>query len=104
MRIAIVHYHLHPGGVTRVIQHALSSLADHDDVQACVLAGEPPGAPDEFPCPVKVLPSLGYASGTPGKSAEAFADELSEAAGEALGGAPDAWHIHNHSLGKNLGT
>ncbi len=30
LKIAVVHYHLRPGGVTRVIEHALAAVSDHD--------------------------------------------------------------------------
>ena len=39
LRVAIVHYHLRPGGVTRVIENAAASLAD-GEIETVVLTGE----------------------------------------------------------------
>lgn len=100
MKVAIVHYHLRTGGVTRVIRNALAALAGRG-VECAVLAGEPPAEPSpEWEC-VTVLDGLGYETAPISGSAPRFADRLEMAATGALGGAPDLWHIHNHSLGKN---
>ncbi|MBD3305447.1 hypothetical protein GF339_03640 [candidate division KSB3 bacterium] len=101
MRIAIVHYHLRPGGVTRVIQNALSAL-NARGVCSLIFAGEPPSA--AMPVPnYAVVDSLGYHQ--PDRtypSPEAIVKELETTAIHTLGGLPDVWHIHNHALGKNL--
>lgn len=102
MRIAIVHYHLKRGGVTRVIESTLAALkaagADHEIV---VLAGEvPDGISFHEKC--RGVPGLQYSNAqdaTP--PAGELVAALKEAACVALGGEPDLWHIHNHSLGKN---
>ena len=60
MRVAIVHYHLRPGGVTRVIQQSLTALdvESSAEFRCVVLAGEPPQA--TMPVPnVAVIPALG---------------------------------------------
>ncbi|MCK4565103.1 MAG: hypothetical protein KAU94_10570, partial [Verrucomicrobia bacterium] len=49
LAVAIVHYHLRPGGVTRVIERAVKSLGDNVDV--LVLTGEAP-APDDSLTPL----------------------------------------------------
>ncbi len=36
MKIAIIHYHLHPGGVTRIIESQVSSLS-HSDKNAEII-------------------------------------------------------------------
>ena len=100
LRIAIVHYHLRPGGVTRVIEHAVNTLTSRGH-RVAVICGE---GPDEIlpDIPVAVLPELGYAIGdAPPPVADVVVDELRRAATAVLGGAPDVWHVHNHSLGKN---
>ncbi|MDP8243767.1 MAG: glycosyltransferase family 4 protein [Candidatus Hinthialibacter antarcticus] len=101
MRVAIVHYHLRPGGVTRVIENAVASLKER--VAAVAISG--PNGPTferkRFPCPIVELPALAYEEGAPACSPDELAIQLREAATHALGGAPDVWHIHNHSLGKN---
>lgn len=100
MRIAVIHYHLRSGGVTRVIEHAVASLKDRD-VRVVALAGEPPpdGAiPHEQ---VRVVQGIDYATGTDAPNPGILAERMMETARKALGGAPDVWHFHNHSMGKN---
>ncbi len=99
MRIAILHYHLHRGGVTRIIQHAVSSLT-HQDIQTLVITGEPAAETWEGQC--RVVPTLGYDRPGSGCSPQALAHDLETAARETWGTLPDLWHVHNHSLGKNL--
>ena len=102
IRVAIVHYHLKRGGVTRVIESTLSGFAASDkDIQAVVLSGE---VPDDFVYSnlARAIPGLRYenAQSHP-PSPQALLDSLKETAIAALGVLPDIWHIHNHSLGKN---
>ena len=101
MRIAIVHFHLQTGGVTRVIQHACQALADAGH-KVVVLCGAPPHQPLDERALVRVLPGLGYEESRSSVGPRTLAAAMSQAAGEALGAAPDLWHAHNHSLGKNL--
>ena len=98
MRLAIVHYHLRKGGVTRVIASALEALGDKR-VQAVVIASTEPE--EQLPCPVAVVPALAYSTGASRAAASALHAELVRAAEKALGGPPDIWHIHNHCLGKS---
>ena len=101
-RIAIAHYHLRPGGVTRVIGHALAAL-DRSGARVVVLAG--PSEHRDLPAAacVREVEGLGYAEDLTGSAvgAESLADRLKEAAHRALGGPPDLWHFHNHSLGRS---
>ncbi|GAK52812.1 group 1 glycosyl transferase [Candidatus Moduliflexus flocculans] len=101
VRVAIVHYHLHPGGVTRVIQQTLAALAAANSaIRTVTLTGEPPQA--DMPIePYVVVEWLRYGT-TLHAPISRLADELRAAATQALGGRPDIWHIHNHALGKNL--
>ena len=99
MRIAIVHYHLRLGGVTRIIQHAVSALQQRD-FQIVVLSGEAPE--QDWPVPVRVVEGLAYEEHRVPLPASALADKLEREACDALHGTPDLWHVHNHSLGKNL--
>ena len=101
MRVAIVHNHLHPGGVTRVIENALAALAD-SRVRAAVLTGEPPPADDLPTGRPAVLAGLRYEEQRPPCSSDELAADLLDTARQALGQKPDVWHFHNHSLGKNL--
>jgi glycosyltransferase involved in cell wall biosynthesis len=99
LKIAIVHYHLRPGGVTRVIEHALDALAG-SDTKTVVLTGEAPQEPVAFS--FQVIPELQYSEECSQRAAAEILREMEMTAAEALGGAPDVWHFHNYSLGKNL--
>lgn len=94
MKVAIVHYHLGHGGVSEVIA-ASSRMMSAADVPHVILAGPPSGAPD---LPHSVVDSLGYAETA---DADVLLENLRNSASERLGGPPDVWHFHNHSLGKN---
>lgn len=98
INIAIIHYHLRRGGVTRVIMNALAALAGAD-LNLCVLTGE--AQAEDFPVPVKIVDGLGYSNSMSDDPHE-LVRRMQQAAKDALGTAPDLWHIHNHSLGKNV--
>lgn len=102
MKIAIVHYHFDRGGVTRVAQNAIDALELQygSDFQVCLLSGRP--IHESFPCQHEVIPHLDYSSEKKSTlTGSQLATQWIEKAKELLGGAPDIWHIHNHSLGKN---
>jgi glycosyltransferase involved in cell wall biosynthesis len=99
MRIALVHYHLQHGGVTRIICHLQNALHARG-VATVVLTGKPPVF--NFPGTFRVIPGLQYEATRPAISSSELAAQMAAAAGEALGGPPDLWHVHNHSLGKSL--
>lgn len=108
MRVAIVHYHLRPGGVTRVIQHTLFALAEMtcengltEQVEVIVLAGESPSPSMPISSDYAVVEELGYSSST-SVSPEQVSTQLESTVKQKLGGLPDLWHFHNHALGKNL--
>ncbi len=97
MKIAIVHYHLGPGGVTQVIA-ATSHEMTRRGIPHVILAGAcaedpPPGLP------LRIVNGLGYAQ--PAEILHDLLDNLRSAARAALGALPDVWHFHNHSLGKS---
>ncbi len=95
MRVAIVHYHLDPGGVARVIQ-ASSRALTAAGISHLILTGET--ANDDHH---RHLPGLGYLDVAGDPTAEQLTETLRATACETLGGPPDIWHFHNHSLGKN---
>lgn len=101
MRIAIVHFHLQTGGVTRVIEHACQALTSAGH-QVAVLSGEPPQNPGALSAEVAVVPALGYEERRPPATPERLRLTLEGEAARCLGSAPDLWHVHNHCLGKNL--
>ena len=97
MKIAFVHYHLGPGGVTQVIA-ATSREMTRRGIPHVILAG--PCADDPPPgLPLRVVDGLGYSQ--PPEISHDLLEQLRSAARAALGANPDVWHFHNHSLGKN---
>lgn len=101
MRIAIVHFHLQTGGVTRVIEHACQALADAGH-RVAVLTGEAPQRPHSLAAAIELVPALGYEERREPLGPSALQHALEQAAAAALAGPPDLWHVHNHCLGKNL--
>jgi len=95
MTVAIVHYHLGPGGVARVIAAASLALTK-SGIRHIILAGS--GLDD---LPVRIVPELDYLTTPTGITPGVLLDNLRDAANDALGGTPDVWHFHNHSLAKN---
>lgn len=93
--VAIVHYHLRPGGVTSVIRRVSAALA-RLDIRHVVLTGE---SRTDAEMPAATVDGLGY-GGPPDDPATGVA-RLKQAAAAALGREPDVWHFHNPSLGKN---
>ncbi|MBN2164072.1 MAG: hypothetical protein JXR25_11935 [Pontiellaceae bacterium] len=101
LAIVMIHYHLRPGGVTRVIERAVESLNDRTDI--LILTGEAP-APSALLTPItEPFEALGYSDHAV-SDVEAVANDLQFTARSLLGRDPDVWHIHNHSLGKNSFT
>ncbi|MEM8550213.1 MAG: hypothetical protein AAGF10_05425 [Verrucomicrobiota bacterium] len=98
MRVAVVHYHFKPGGVTRIVESASAALAPHG-VQLVAISGEPYTGKAELK--TAVLPDLQYTLDGELPDPKYLKHELVQAAKGVLGGEPDLWHIHNHCLGKN---
>lgn len=99
MSVAIVHYHLRTGGVTKVIETTSAALTA-ENVPHVILIGEMP-ASDHLP--VVAVEGLGYGAVAGGEEDDAgeLAIRMRAAAVRALGRPPDVWHFHNHALGKN---
>lgn len=98
--IAIVHYHLRRGGVTRVIQNAVTALAPAPD-RCVVCVGEPDPAGSGWDVPTLVIDELGYDEERRAPAPDVLLQRVRDAVIAQLGGPPDIWHIHNHHLGKN---
>jgi hypothetical protein len=94
MKVAIVHYHARPGGVTRVVERAVESLGDR--ANCLFFTGEAARGETPLQKKIRVFPNLGYST-----DKKFHPLELLKRARGAFGGEPDVWHIHNHSLGKN---
>lgn len=99
MTIAIVHYHLHRGGVTRVVEAQCAALKAAG-IDHLVLSGSPYGGTASLP--VLVVPELDYQRDAEGMDGPTLATTLQAQAREALGTTPDLWHLHNPTLGKNV--
>lgn len=100
MKVAIVHYHLEPSGVSRVIERASPELTRRG-IAHVILVGKCPHDMANA-LPVVVVDGLAYSDASiDGQAAENILDTLRTTATEVLGSAPDLWHFHNHSLGKN---
>ncbi|MEX2578967.1 MAG: glycosyltransferase family 4 protein [Verrucomicrobiales bacterium] len=100
LKIALVHYHLRRGGVTRVIEATREALRGKG-YKIVVLSGEPP-LPDAGQKGVKVVQALDYRKTGSLAIAGNLTEALKEAALEALGSMPDVWHFHNPNLAKNV--
>ncbi|NRA27880.1 MAG: hypothetical protein HRU10_11615 [Opitutales bacterium] len=103
MQVLAVHYHLKPGGVTRILENtARANRAAGEPIDFAVLTGPP--AKNDIIGRCACIPELAY---TTEDSAAVDGDCLYQAlmrgARDLFGSLPDIWHIHNHSLGKNSG-
>ena len=100
MPVVLVHYHLRPGGVTRVLETQSEALT-RAGLQHVILSG----TPYEGPCflPVVVVPGLAYRGKGSDDEAqgEALFEGVRRAARTALQCEPSCWHVHNPTLGKN---
>lgn len=114
MKLAILHYHLNPGGVTQVIgQHlrALELVAERLGLEESIVLydGQPSRAAEELAggaavqprVRIMAVPGLGYDEETtsdPDSLANDLQSVLSEAGFESD---RTLLHVHNHCLGKN---
>ena len=100
MKVAIVHYHLQPGGVTRVIENTiLAWTLSGADIDTVTLSGRPYDG--SLLGKTEVVEGLDYANSENAINPDILTKRMEESASKALGQIPDIWHIHNHSLGKN---
>jgi glycosyltransferase involved in cell wall biosynthesis len=99
MRVAVVHYHLQSGGVTRIVCHLQKALSQRG-VKTVALTGKKP--PVEWHGEFRVIPGLQYEADRPAITPVELVRQMRAEAAAALGGPPDLWHVHNHSLGKSL--
>lgn len=97
MKIAILHYHLRPGGVATVVKQQAAALSKGDEV--LLVAGEVPLADPGYP--VAVVPGLAYDALRPVQSPERTASDLESAVRSHFGGPCDVLHVHNPTLRKN---
>lgn len=97
MKIALIHYHLKPGGVTTVIRQQIEAIQDHCEL--IVLAGE---KPEQFQIPVIHIPGIAYdQKNISGSSPEKTAEDIIKAIHNVWPDGCDIVHIHNPILAKN---
>ena len=100
MKVAIIHYHLEPSGVSSVIERASRELTRRGIAHVIIVGKCPHDMANTLP--VSVVDGLAYSDAPlDTQEAENILDALRAAATDALGAPPDIWHFHNHSLGKN---
>ncbi|MCH2331103.1 MAG: hypothetical protein MK312_06175, partial [Roseibacillus sp.] len=98
MSVALVHYHLRAGGVTRVLERQ-SKILDAAGISHVVLTGTPPENGSQIP--FRTIQGLDYAVAQPrGERASDLLKRMRAAATEALGHPPRCWPLHNPTLGK----
>lgn len=112
MNIAILHYHLNPGGVTRVVENHLRAIdaVSTQTVRVAILhGGRVAGWPAELSQQVSnthvslhALPDLDYDDESPASPAVLAATIRETLAGLRFRPDDTVLHVHNHSLGKNV--
>ena len=100
MNIAIVHYHLEKGGVTRVIENTIESFSKLPNSPNFVVLSGRKYTGNKIKN-VKIIDGLDYSTPDKSISPKILKERMEDAAIEGLQEKPDLWHIHNHSLGKN---
>lgn len=98
--VALVHYHLRGGGVTRVIEHACQVLPSLG-FDTVIVVGEQPKIGFEHE-KLLIVPELGYGQSV--SDGKALLEKIKSEIISLAGKQPDIWHVHNHCLGKNLST
>ena len=113
MQLAIVHYHLNPGGVTQVILNHLRSLDEalgSDRLRvALVYGGRRDGWHDEAAAALAsievthvVVPEIDYDDATTDESQQLARKMRGALAAQGFSAADTILHFHNHALGKNV--
>lgn len=97
MKVAIVHYHLRTGGVSRVVADQSAAL-DTAGVEHLILSA----GPQVGELPQALVAELEYCRES-SCSAEDLLNIMLAACEKAFGSGPDLWHFHNPTLGKHVG-
>ncbi|MFW5902087.1 MAG: hypothetical protein ACOCTS_03490, partial [Thermodesulfobacteriota bacterium] len=102
MKIALLHYHLKPGGVSTVIRQQMAALSGRAEM--LLLTGAPPDEPVSVPA--ALIPGIGYDSpgrpaGSLDESPEQTADQIIQAIYSHWPNGCDILHVHNPLLAKN---
>jgi len=98
MKIAFIHYHLKPGGVTTVLRQQVEATLDECD--SLVLASSTPES--SFPCDIVNIPGLGYDRPKQNRiNPEDVAASIIKAINTKWKTGCDVVHVHNPTLAKN---
>ncbi len=98
MKIAFLHYHLKPGGVTTVINQQIDAIKNECDV--LVISGETPETDVSFK--TIVIPEIGYDPlGKKNPAPEKTAQKIIRAISDHWPSGCDILHVHNPLLAKN---
>ena len=95
--VALLHYHLNGGGVTRVIEQQSRALTELG-VPHVVLCGENLSACE---VPHRIIPELNFSEIYDESTSSYIIGEIDRLCSEALGSQPALLHFHNHSIGLN---
>ena len=100
LKIAYLHYHLRPGGVSTVIGHQVRAVAENCDT-LIVTSTVPPDA-RKYGTPINIAPLVAYDSDV-GRSFTPIelADSILSAITQKWPGGCDVLHVHNATLAKN---
>ena len=98
MKIAIVHYHFHRGGITRVVENTFQAYTKQKDTQLLALSGE--SYSGHLINNHQVIDGLCYTDSF--HDADTIVKDMENACRREWNQLPDVWHIHNHSIGKNV--
>lgn len=97
--VAIVHYHLRRGGVTRVIETASTCLTKAGIPHVILCASPPEG---RHRLPIAIVEELAYDSELASRgSGLRIVQAMRAAVRKTFGSGRLIWHLHNHSVGKN---
>ncbi len=100
MRVAFIHYHLNPGGVTTVIRQQVAAIRNMGG-ETVVFTGL--SAPPHFPAETIQIPGLGYhRDEISAPSAERIAAHIASEVIKRWPEGCDLLHVHNPILAKNI--
>lgn len=101
-KVIILHSHLRPGGVTRIISSQVKAL-NAVGIKSEILTGETPQDVTPFQVPITVLPEFNYLTEDTPKTEEELNKQLFTIVSylEKKVSSNDILHVHNLNLGKN---
>lgn len=104
LAVAIVHYHLRTGGVTRVIQQASRELTRRG-IPHVIIVGDAPATSANAELPIRIVDGLDYPESLVPRPIHGLLHDMRAAARSHLGSAAHRaiWHFHNHTVGLHTG-